>query len=232
MDIKYCFSVGYRCVVDELMETMGIREFSGPFSWMVCDIETSLGFIENQFEDFTNVIRINRSNHNFCWTPNKFWAHDLFFNHKFLPADRNIDVSTIRRMCCWNHHHLDNKETLNAIHRRIKRMSDALSNKNNNTLLLYIDNLQTYSSTDVNFYYNSTLLQRFLSNKPNVQMCYLIPLIDYPNLPTLVNTNGQLNLLLYKSDASGHINDINNKNIKWDIIRDTLKSLYSFNSTE
>ena len=47
--INNIFSIGYRCTNDELLKSMKLREYSGPFSYMVIDYKSALEFIENRF---------------------------------------------------------------------------------------------------------------------------------------------------------------------------------------
>jgi len=78
ISIANSFSIGYRCNTDDFMKGLNIRKYSSPFSYMVCDLETSIHFIMNNFKDFLNVTSKNKNKHKFKWN-GKLWNHNFFF---------------------------------------------------------------------------------------------------------------------------------------------------------
>ncbi len=51
---QHAFSVGDGCNVAAALSRTGLRERSGPFDWIISDIEDVMALIENHFEDFLN----------------------------------------------------------------------------------------------------------------------------------------------------------------------------------
>ncbi len=51
---QHAFSVGDGCNVAAALSRTGLREHSGPFDWVISDIEDVMTLIENHFEDFLN----------------------------------------------------------------------------------------------------------------------------------------------------------------------------------
>lgn len=225
-DIENVFSVGYRCNTDDFLNYASVRNCSGPFSYMVSDLETSLNFIETNFEDFTNVNLIKASEHSFTWNGRK-WKHDLFFNNKFLPESHDKAVDKIDRMCCWNHHNLHDKKTIETIQRRQDRLLTSINKKN--TLLIYIEKLQKhdFKKSDKKYIHQNKIL-KFLSDKKNTHMCVLLPFAEFEITPILENINPQLNMIFYRSSNDMHINDVQDKKINWLEIKNIFLKLYSF----
>ena len=62
--IKKVFSIGYRCNTDDLMKQMNIRNYSSPFSYMVIDYKSVFKYINNNFEDFCDIIYLNNKEKN------------------------------------------------------------------------------------------------------------------------------------------------------------------------
>ena len=86
-EVHYCFGIGYRCTTDKFMEGINARKYSSPFSWMVCDLQTSINFIETEFKDFLIVTKFPRNKQNFKWN-NKMWSNSvLFFNSFFFTKE-------------------------------------------------------------------------------------------------------------------------------------------------
>lgn len=225
--INHCFSIGYRCNTDDFMKSIGIRKYSSPFSYMVCDLKTSLDFIESKFKDFTNVIVKKNNNHNYLWN-GRYWGHDLFFNVKFIPNNDYMSINTMQRVCCWNHHNLEDEMVINTINRRCDRLLNAL-NSNGNTLLIYIENLQIYNDENWLSYLKIDILLKFLKNKPNCYMLILIPLLNYDKDNILLKINNFINVIFHKSNANVNGNDFGDNTIPWASIQQFTLENYTFN---
>ena len=224
--IDNCFSIGYRCNTDEFMNDLNIRKYSSPFSYMVCDLETSIQFIENDFKDFLNVT--SKLKHNFKWNGQN-WSHHLFFNNSFIPKKDNLEINSIKRICVWNHHNLNNVTIVDSIKGRYLHLLDA--DKLSNILYIYIDNIQNYVTDNWENYFPTEILLNFISNNDNRYILLLLPLLNYNNNPTLYKINIHLNVIFYESNMDGYINDYNNSKIKWNIIKNIVLENYSFNVT-
>jgi hypothetical protein len=220
--IDNCFSIGYRCNTDELMKHMNIRKYSSPFSYMVCDLETSIEFIQTEFQDFLNIISMPK--HNFKWNGRK-WNHHLFFNKKFISENDNVEINRIKNICVWNHHNLDNTVIVESIKRRYMHLLDA--DKSSNILYIYIDNIQIYDTDNWENYFPKETILNFIENK-NRYILLVLPLLNYNNYPMLYTINTNLNVIFYKSNMDGYINDFGNSKIRWDMIKELILEKYSF----
>lgn len=224
ISITNCFSIGYRCNTDEFMKGLNIRKYSSPFSYMICDLETSIQFILNNFEDFLNVT--SKQTHNFKWNSKK-WRHHLFFNNSFIPEKDNIDVNKIKRICVWNHHDIHNIKIVDTIKRRCLRLLNA--DKLFNILYIHIDNIQNYDTDNWESYFPVETILNFINNNCNRYILLLLPLLNYTKDPTLYKINTNLNIIFYNSNTDGNINDYGNSKIKWNIIKELVLKNYSFN---
>ena len=224
INIDNCFTIGYRCTADSFLKYLNIRKYSGPFSYMVIDLETALYFIKNNFKNYFDVISIK--NHNYLWN-NKKWSPHLYFNKKFIP--NNIEISKNKRICCWNHHDLSSLDVKNSINRRINHLLYSL--KTNNTLLLYISNIKINKDESKSLI---KLSNDFLINinSKYVYILILCPLINYENNPIINKISNNINIIYYKSNMEGHINDITNNKIRWDLVKKLILENYNFNIKE
>lgn len=222
--INHCFGIGYRCNTDDFMNYLNIRKYSGPFSYMICDLDTSIYFIQNKFMNFTDVIPVKT--HNFKWN-NHYWGHHLYFNTKYVPDNNDISINTLKNMCVWNHHNLEDIEIIDAIKRRSQRLLDAIYS-NNNTLLIYIDNIKEYTTCNWKEYINTNLILEFISKLNNCYILILLPLLNFNDEPVLYNVHTYINVIFYNSNMEGNINDVGNINIQWDIIKKITLSAYIF----
>ena len=223
VSINNCFSIGYRCNTDEFMKDLNIRKYSSPFSYMICDLESSIQFIQNNFKNFLNITSI--PSHNFKWNNNK-WCHHLFFNNKFKPDKDDVDISKIKRMCVWNHHNINNSTIVDSIKRRCVRLLDA--DKLSNILYIYIDNIQNYYNDNWENYFPKETILNFINTNHNRYILLLLPLLNYNNSPVLYKINTYLNIIFFEGNMDGNINDYNNSKIKWSIIKDLVHQNYSF----
>jgi hypothetical protein len=224
INIKNCFNIGYRCNTDTFLIELNIRKYSSPFSYMVIDLETSLNFIKVNFKDFFKVIKYKSYEQNFKWNGPIWTQSDLYFNIQSIPKDTNIDITNMKKICCWNHHNLSDKNIISSIQRRINHLLSCLKS-NENTLLMYVSNINRNIQ---NTNYLIDLCNNFINSK-HTFFCILVPLIEYENSPTLCKINEYINLIYYKSNTEGHINDIDNSKIRWDLIKNIIRENYDFN---
>lgn len=125
--IKYCYGIGYKCSTDHFINFAGIRKYAGPFSYMLCDLETAFYFIDNKFNNFLKAIKVTNLNFTFN---HKKWLHKyVFFNHEFLPPHDRMEILNIKRICCWNHHNLDDIKIIDKLQNRIKHFLNFLESK-------------------------------------------------------------------------------------------------------
>ena len=206
------------------MEDLQIRKYSSPFSYMVCDLETSLRFIETNFIYFTKVV--SKQIHDFKWN-GRPWYHHLFFNFLFVPPKNNIDVSELKRVCVWNHHKLNDPTVLESVDRRCGRLLHAL-NSGKPTLLIYIDNIHPFTTKNWGDYIRQERVMNFLAARPSCHMFLCVPILEFPADPTIQTVSDQLSVILYNSNKEGNINDYKQANIRWDVIKNFTLTKYKF----
>lgn len=221
--ITNCFGIGYRCVTDKFMKGLNIRKYSSPFSYMICDLETSIEFIINNFEDYLNVTLI--LDDKFKYNNNKWYDH-LFFNNKFKLEETDIEISSLKRICVWNHHDLNNIEIINSIKGRYLHLLDA--DKLSNILYIYIDNIQNYTSDNWEDYFKKEIVLNFINMNINRYILLLLPLLNYNFNPTLYKINPHINVIFYESNTDDFINDYESPKIKWNLINKLVLENYSF----
>jgi hypothetical protein len=209
------------------MKGLHIRKYSSPFSYMVCDLETSLQFIKTEFKDFLNVVSIPK--HTFKWN-GKRWNHHLFFNTMFKATEDAVDISKLKRICVWNHHNINDIAIINSIKRRCERL--LMADKVSNVLYIYIDTIQTYKTDNWEDYYQKDTILDFIRMKKNRYILLLLPLTNFNSSPVLYNINKYLNVIFYKSNSEGDINDYSNPHIRWDLINNLVKKEYMFDIKE
>jgi hypothetical protein len=225
--IKNCFSIGFRCNTDDFMKALKIRNYSSPFSYMICDLETSIEFISNDFTDFFDVV--SKKEHNFKWNKWRMTNH-LFFNKRFLPDTDNVELSEIKRICLWNHHDLHDITVVNTIKRRCLRLLNA--EKLTDVLYIYIDNIHTYDTDNWENYFKKETVTNFISSNSNRYILLLLPLLGFKNNPVLYKINANLNVIFYESNMDVNINEYGNSKIRWDLIKDLMFENYKFDIDE
>jgi len=225
INITNCYGIGYRCTTDYFMIGLNIRKYSSPFSYMVCDLHTSIQFIQNEFKDFLNVETKQNNKHNFKWN-GRSWNHNLFFNNRFIPENPEIEINKIKRICVWNKHDINNETIVNSIKQRCLRLLNA--DKLSNVLYIYIDNVQNYVTDNWEYYFPKEIVIEFINNNHNRYILLLLPLLNFNNSPVLYKINNQLNVVFYETNMEGNSNDYDNSKIKWDVINKYVLDNYHF----
>jgi hypothetical protein len=163
-EIKYSFSIGYRCNSVQFLRRYNMSKFSGPFDWMYIDVDSSIQNIKNEFELYLNdIVLLNKSESllNLIY-PSKLSYIDLdilnFFNqdpiymkhnynNQLLPINQNFtkvnsnDIYNWSKICIFLHHQLDNESELDKIKKRILVFKEINSKFYEDTLLFYISKI-------------------------------------------------------------------------------------------
>ena len=132
----------------------------------------------------------------------------------------------MKRVCCWNHHYLNDNSTILTLKRRYNRLLESL-HTDTNTLLMYIENIQTYIDDTLDNYINIPLLLNFIKNRPNVHFCIIVPLINYPKDPQIFKIHEQINVIVHITHLLGG-NDFGRTNVPWDKISNLVRESYTF----
>lgn len=163
-EIKYSFSIGYRCNSVQFLRRYNMSKFSGPFDWMYIDIDSAVKNIKEKFEFYLKDIVIMNKNeailkllyNNKTVDVNKdildffdqspiYMKHD--YKNQILPINQNFtevksnDIYNWDKICIFLHHNLNNDSELNKIEKRISFFNEVSSNYYENTLLFYISKI-------------------------------------------------------------------------------------------
>lgn len=217
--IKKIFTIGYRCNCDRLLDSLNIRNYSSPFSYMVIDLYSAISFINNNFINFLDVKKYDC--HNFKWK-NRKWNHTLFFNKLFLPETDDCKCNELKRIICWNHHNLGKNEIKEAIKRRCTRF---INNIDNETLLVHFSRTVYKEQTisDMVTFLND-------NNKYNANILLIIPFYNYNKNNEIYKINKKINIIKIKPNFNHNDNDI--KYIDIDNIKNIIFKTYKFNLYE
>jgi hypothetical protein len=223
--ITNVFSIGYRCNTDALLKKFNMRYYSSPFSYMVIDIETALGFIDNKFDNFlkTKYVRNNK----FYWCEN-LWAKNLFFHNNYLPNENsNVKLNEWDKICVWVHHNISKEG--DTIKRRYNRLLERLENKSESLLLIGILKIKDYDENKI--FYNIDKLLNFVKNN-KCNLLILIPLYKFNDEPTIVYNENNLLIVYFNSYYEKNGTAFTDNRIKWVSIKEIIDNNYYFEIDE
>lgn len=165
-------SIGFRCTTDSILDKYNLRNFSGPFSYLLCDFETSLILINTEFQNyFTDIESKNNSNENVKYLPHWRMTHNYYVNNYFTECTEGKDIYNLSRCLIWNHHNTINNEVRNTFKRRIDRVLTYL--KNEECVLFHIGKI--YDDNSINSFIESliSIINRYYTF--NHKIVYVIP---------------------------------------------------------
>lgn len=123
-------TIGHRCTTDTILDKYNLRNFSGPFSYLLCDFETSLILINTEFQNYFNEIELkNNSNENVKYLPHWRMTHNYYVNNYFTECIQGKDIYNLSRYLIWNHHNMKDNSVINTFKRRIDRILTYLNNE-------------------------------------------------------------------------------------------------------
>ena len=229
--INNIFSIGYRCNTDIFIDKyLKIRKYSSPFSYMVIDLDTSLFFIDNNFNNFITIDYLMSGGTTMKEGKNLFTFNKIPWRCIHIHKKSNIslydinnkclEILKIDRICAWNHHELWDNNTRNSIKRRINHF---LNVKNETTLLLYIAKIQKYNKDT--FYFNTNIFDKY-----NYKFLLLIPLLDLNSEPIIYCNTEKVTIILFKSNLDGwsvSAEGYDNQS-DWENLTKIINTLYDF----
>lgn len=220
--IHNIFSIGYRCTTDIfLQEFLFIRNYSSPFSYMVIDIETSLKFIENKFENYTNTDCIQPGKKTFKFNKQDWKCSNI---HKCSEIKNdNTDILDMNKVCIWNHHNLYDQDVIKSLNRRTEHLLRILNTIPDTLLLFYIEKLQIYDG-EKKIYFNKNILNNY-----NCNFLIIIPLLHLNKDPYVYYEDTNIKIIYFDSNFLGWSADINSQTIEeWNKLKTLLTKLYDF----
>jgi hypothetical protein len=234
--ISYTFSVGYGCSTDDFLKFVNLRKYSGPFSYMLCDLKSSLNFIDSDFEEFTNIADISHitiTRYNKPWNNTK--VDKLYSNINHIPKQDNIKLDELSKVCWWNHHDMSLIEEKESLNRKIQRMNNSTKNHDKNTLLVYIGDQGERLITNYKNAIDFDDCIKFVEKRKNIYLCLMLPVLDFSNVPEIIKIHTNINLILFRITDNGNIllfrepgKNNGPHDIQWDIIKEMFLNLYSF----
>jgi len=163
-EIKYSFSIGYRCNSVQFLRRYEMSKFSGPFDWMYIDIESAVENIANYFKVYLIDIAVIKKDENILEliNPEKYDSVrddiKMFFDGtpvymkqgysgQLLPINQNYsnpksnDIYRWDRVCVFLHHDFRKDDEIEKIRIRISRFNEATAKSPEDALLLYVSKI-------------------------------------------------------------------------------------------
>ncbi len=222
--INNIFTIGYRCNSDQFLnEILNIRKYSSPFSYMVIDIKTALYFIDNRFNNYTDMNYISKGNNTLTFNKKK-WTCNFIHNISEI-TDYNSDVLDNNKVCIWNHHDLSDIVIINKINKRSQHLINILENESSSLLLFYIEKIQKYEENKT--YFDITLLTNY-----NCKFLILIPLLNFNKDPFIFYQDNKIVIIYFNSNLDSFGTEIHSHVEEWYKLKNIINSIYSFNINE
>jgi len=234
-------TLGNRCNTDAFLSKNKLRNYSGPFSYNLTDLETSLFYLNNRFDGFLDVIEVKNDDFKILHLPHwrmtkKFFVNRFIYENYIISFD-NSNIYNLDRLLIWNHHDpIKDKNKLTNRYERILKMVD----NEENILFLYFSKIisKEYIDAEVNKVIKITEKYNF-----NGKLCYVIFVESYGEYDVsyyksinnldffLCDTTPEYKLveeskIQLKSGTPLLDCDTSDKNIKWDKLSQLLKTKY------
>lgn len=222
MLINNVFSLGYRCYTDDFLDKfLNIRKYSSPFSYMVIDLKLALKFIEEDFKNYTNKEFIIDGNNTFKFNKKKWHCNHI---HKYSIIKSNfIDILDTETVCIWNHHNLNDINTINSLNRRVNHLIKCIKIEPKKTLLIYITKLQI--SKNFNFDYD--LLKKYECN-----FLIIVPILDFKSGPVLHYDGQNIKIIHFNANNYGYSADIDKNEADYNKLKLFIENIYKFDIKE
>lgn len=214
-------TIGFRCTTDKILDLYNMRKFSGPFSSLLVDLETSLILLKTNFKDYFTDIKKIKHNGDIKYLSHWRMTKEFWVNTKFTECIQNKNIYDLSRYLIWNHHNMYKQDIIETFKRRINRIITLLNN--DNCILLFIGKIYKDNNID-EFIHNSIepiVEKHNLSNK----LVYVLPFTNpkYNNYDTrLYYSRNKLNIYLLKTTPiSKLVEETVKQNIKVTPLLDT-----------
>lgn len=195
--------------------------YSSPFSYMVIDIKTALNFIDNRFLNYTNKDFILPGNNTYKFN-NSGWGCSHIHKYSEQTSDCMDVLLESDKVCIWNHHDLNDENTINSLNVRSLHLLKCLDEKSDTTLLFYIEKIQKYEGKEC--YFDKSILDNY-----NCKFLILIPLSHFDSDPLLFYDDSRIRIIYFKSDYIGYATDTRFNREEWTKLQVLINQLYNFN---
>jgi hypothetical protein len=217
MEIHNVFGLGYRCYTDRFLDKfLNIRKYSSPFSYMVIDLELALKFIDEDFKNYTNKEFIINGNNTFKFNKKKWTCNYI---HKYSIIKSNfIDILDTKTVCIWNHHNLNDINTINSLNRRANHLIKCIKTEPKKTLLIHITKLQKSNNFDY------SILKKYRYN-----FLIIIPILGFNSEPVLHYDSSNIKIIHFNANNYGYSADIDKNEKDYNKLKLLIEKIYKFN---
>lgn len=163
-EIKYSFSIGYRCNSVQFLRKYEMSKFSGPFDWMYIDIESAVENIADSFREYLTDIVVIKKDEDILELVNpkkydsvrddvKIFSAETpvymkqGYGGQLLPINQNYsnpksnDIYRWDRVCVFLHHDFRKDGEIEKIRTRISRFDEVIEKSPEDALLLYVSKI-------------------------------------------------------------------------------------------
>ena len=195
--------------------------YSSPFSYMVIDIKTALNFIDNRFLNYTNKDFILPGKNTYKFN-NLDWSCCHIHKYSEQTSDGMDVLLESDKVCIWNHHDLNDENTINSLNVRSLHLLKCLDDKPDTTLLFYIEKIQKYEGKEC--YFDKSILDKY-----NCKFLILIPLFNFNSDPLLFYEDSRIRIIYFDSDHRGFATETRFHIEEWTKLQVLINQLYNFN---
>lgn len=211
----YIISIGENCFCAQMLKENNLRQFSSPFDWLTPGPEWSINNVINNLK-----IIINKFD-------NFFSKED--FHYLAKSTNNNVSYANSKNLLHFYYDFIESKDfndeyirLKEKYDRRINRLIDLLSSKNNKILLVYIEsNLLNSGIFDIKEIFNLLKQIRMIYNNDNIYILYIKHNFSFENDIIFKNFNDDI-----------HLYELNNSDENWNLsIHNTNKILSNYKVT-
>lgn len=234
-------TIGHRCTTDAILSRYNMRHFSGPFSYLFVDFETSLQLINTNFENYFTNIKLVKHKGDIKYLNHWRMTKLFYVNTHFTEDIHNKNIYNLSRYLIWNHHDMFEKNIIETFKRRIDRIIGLLNN--DNCVLFFIGKIYQGDNIDLFIHNNIKAIVKKHYNLKH-KIVYVLPFTNsiYNKYDTELYFNeNKLYIYLLKTTSISTLvlettkqnkkgtplldTDNNDTNIKWSMLLNNIKNV-------
>lgn len=198
--VNFVFTIGYRCYSPNFLKKYDLRRMSGPFDFLIVDLETALKIINNKFDDYLcDIVSFHKDNqevqlfykkntteisnkihelmkNNIGYMADSYNHRTLWFNQNYLDDKLSENQYNWNAICSFHHHDVTDSTIYATMQRRYERFNNILSKYDETTALFYITKIVNCQNI-VEYMNNISEIKR----KNNIRS-FLIIIVNSDNL--------------------------------------------------
>jgi hypothetical protein len=165
--IKFIFPCGFRCCATEVLKVAGLRKMSGPFDYILVDLETAFKLITTNFDKYIDdTVEYKKScglikscypkyiegidkrfldfvNGPVSYMKNTRENEHYFYNQNFMDESLSDDLYEWKSICVFCHHNLWGSNVRSTLIRHCERFSKIWQEHLSSTLLFHVTKIIT-----------------------------------------------------------------------------------------